>query len=90
MDLAYSPRCPVCGTQIDPSNTLTRMQITYDSFGGKKYVFCSKNCRQHFIEDHRIAYFSMEIGISKEIPTYSGGLGVLAGDIVKASADLKL
>lgn len=32
----------------------------------------------------------MEIGISKDIPTYSGGLGVLAGDIVKASADLKL
>jgi len=66
------------------------MQITYDIFGGKKYVFCSKNCRHHFIEDPRIAYFSMEIGITKDIPTYSGGLGVLAGDIVKASADLKL
>jgi len=66
------------------------MQITYDTFGGKKYCFCSKNCRQHFLEDPRIAYFSMEIGISKDIPTYSGGLGVLAGDIVKASADLKL
>jgi glycogen phosphorylase len=90
LELAYSPRCPVCGTQIDPSNTMTRMQITYDSFGGKKYVFCSKNCRQHFIEDPKIAYFSMEIGISKDFPTYSGGLGVLAGDIVKASADLKL
>ena len=32
----------------------------------------------------------MEIGIIKDIATYSGGLGVLAGDIVKASADLKL
>ncbi len=42
------------------------------------------------MEDPRIAYFSMEIGITKDIPTYSGGLGVLAGDIVKASADLKL
>ena len=85
-----SPRCPVCGTQIDTGDTLTRMQITYDNFGGKKYCFCSKNCRQHFMEDPRIAYFSMEIGIVKDIPTYSGGLGVLAGDIVKASADLKL
>ena len=85
-----SLRCPVCGTQIDPGDPLTRMQITYDTFGGKKYCFCSKNCRQHFIEDPRIAYFSMEIGITKDIPTYSGGLGVLAGDIVKASADLKL
>ena len=85
-----SPRCPVCGTQIDTGDTLTRMQITYDNFGGKKYCFCSKNCRQHFMEDPRIAYFSMEIGIDKDFPTYSGGLGVLAGDIVKASADLKL
>jgi starch phosphorylase len=85
-----SLRCPVCGTQIDPGDPLKRMQITYDIFGGKKYCFCSKNCRQHFIEDPRIAYFSMEIGITKDIPTYSGGLGVLAGDIVKASADLKL
>jgi starch phosphorylase len=32
----------------------------------------------------------MEIGISNDIPTYSGGLGVLAGDIVRASADLRL
>jgi starch phosphorylase len=85
-----SLRCPVCGTQIDLGDPLKRMQITYDTFGGKKYCFCSKNCRQHFIEDPRIAYFSMEIGITKDIPTYSGGLGVLAGDIVKASADLKL
>ena len=90
MDTLCSLRCPVCGTQIDPTNALTRMQITYDTFGGKRYCFCSKNCRHHFIEDPKIAYFSMEIGITKNIPTYSGGLGVLAGDIVKASADLKL
>ena len=35
-----------------------------------------------------IAYFSMEIGLTPEIPTYSGGLGVLAGDILKSGADL--
>ncbi len=34
------------------------------------------------------AYFSMEIALMPEIPTYSGGLGVLAGDILKSSADL--
>jgi starch phosphorylase len=34
-----------------------------------------------------IAYFSMEIGLSEEMPTYSGGLGVLAGDTVRAAAD---
>jgi len=35
-----------------------------------------------------VAYFSMEIGIKQAIPTYAGGLGVLAGDILKSAADL--
>ena len=34
------------------------------------------------------AYFSMEIALMPEIPTYSGGLGVLAGDILKSASDL--
>jgi starch phosphorylase len=37
-----------------------------------------------------IAYFSMEIAISDEIPTFSGGLGVLAGDFLRSAADLGL
>jgi starch phosphorylase len=37
-----------------------------------------------------IAYFSMEIGLDPDIPTYSGGLGVLAGDSLRAAADLRL
>jgi glycogen phosphorylase len=36
----------------------------------------------------KIAYFSMEIGVRNDIPTYSGGLGVLAGDVIRSSADL--
>ncbi|GHS90097.1 alpha-glucan phosphorylase [Synergistales bacterium] len=35
-----------------------------------------------------LAYFSMEVGLRESIPTYSGGLGVLAGDILKSAADL--
>ena len=35
-----------------------------------------------------VAYFSAEIGISSSIPTYSGGLGVLAGDHIKAAGDV--
>jgi len=38
----------------------------------------------------RVAYFSMEIELAPDIPTYSGGLGVLAGDTVRAAADLGL
>jgi len=90
LDNLISSRCPVCGLQIDVENLETRVEVTFDSFGGKKYRFCSENCRRHFQEDPRIAYFSMEIGITNSMPTYSGGLGVLAGDIVKSSADLRL
>jgi starch phosphorylase len=35
-----------------------------------------------------VAYFSMEIAIDPAIPSYSGGLGVLAGDTIRAAADL--
>jgi len=38
----------------------------------------------------KIAYFSMEIGIDGHIPTYSGGLGILAGDTLKSCADLNV
>jgi len=37
-----------------------------------------------------VAYFSMEIGLDPAMPTYSGGLGVLAGDALRAAADLGL
>ncbi|MBN1765854.1 MAG: alpha-glucan family phosphorylase [Sedimentisphaerales bacterium] len=42
------------------------------------------------MEERRIAYFSMEIGLDVVIPTYSGGLGILAGDTIRSGADLKV
>jgi starch phosphorylase len=42
------------------------------------------------ITDRRIAYFSMEIALSKALPTYSGGLGMLAGDSLRSAADMNL
>jgi starch phosphorylase len=39
-------------------------------------------------QDRKVAYFSMEIGLMPELPIYSGGLGVLAGDTLKSFADL--
>ena len=47
-------------------------------------------CTVDLTKEPKIAYFSMEIGIQNDIPTYSGGLGVLAGDTIRAGADLKL
>jgi len=38
----------------------------------------------------RIAYFSMEVAADPRMPTYSGGLGILAGDTLKSCADLKI
>ena len=43
-----------------------------------------------FTHTPRIAYFSMEIALSNAIPTYAGGLGVLAGDTVRSAADLEV
>jgi starch phosphorylase len=48
------------------------------------------NPLEPFIHTPRIAYFSMEVALRSEIPTYSGGLGVLAGDTLRAGADLEL
>jgi len=45
----------------------------------------SKWCQ---MEDISIAYFSMEFGLSEALPIYSGGLGILAGDHLKACHDL--
>jgi len=37
-----------------------------------------------------VAYFSMEIALENAMPSYSGGLGVLAGDTIRAAADIRL
>ena len=41
-------------------------------------------------EERKIAYFSMEIALAPGMATYSGGLGVLAGDTVRSAADLSV
>jgi starch phosphorylase len=43
---------------------------------------------EEFTRTPRVAYFSMEIALENDIPTYSGGLGVLAGDSLRAAADI--
>ncbi len=68
---------------------------------GASFRFCSMLCRDMFVRHPtlyaptdapppRIAYFSMEVAIDQRIPTYAGGLGVLAGDTLKSCADLGL
>lgn len=76
---------PVCGMPLDPEKAQFKADVR-----GRTYYFDSEYCMHSFLEGSKIAYFSMEIGIKSEIPTYSGGLGVLAGDTVRSSADLKI
>ncbi len=41
-------------------------------------------------ESSQVGYFSMEVGLEPNMPTYSGGLGVLAGDTLRSAADMGL
>src|SRR5690349_20202613 len=43
-----------------------------------------------FLRAAHIAYFSMEIALREDVPTYAGGLGVLAGDTIRSAADLEV
>ncbi|MFH0748873.1 MAG: alpha-glucan family phosphorylase [Candidatus Bathyarchaeota archaeon] len=83
-------RCPVCGMPLNPRPERTLYDYVCIDYGGKNYCFCSEFCKTSFLENPRIAYFSMGMGIVNEIPTYSGGLAILAGDVVRSSADLRL
>ena len=80
-----SVKDPVCGMPLDPKKTPFSTE-----FLGRQYYFDSEYCMSSFIEGSKVAYFSMEIGINNGMPTYSGGLGVLAGDVVRSSADLRI
>ena len=76
---------PVCGIPLDPKETRYSIE-----FLGRQYFFDSEYCMSSFVEGAKVAYFSMEIGMKSDMPTYSGGLGVLAGDVIRSSADLRM
>lgn len=50
-----------------------------------RHSWCGK-CVPSF--DKLVAYFSMEFGLGEAVPLYAGGLGILAGDFLKAASDL--
>ncbi len=60
----------------------------YLSYRG--YYINARGKKHNFEKDDYIAYFSMEYGLHESLPIYSGGLGVLAGDYLKAASDLAL
>ena len=80
-----STKDPVCGMPLDIKKTRYSIE-----FLGRQYFFDSEDCMSSFVEGAKVAYFSMEIGMKSDMPTYSGGLGVLAGDVIRSSADLRM
>jgi len=43
-----------------------------------------------YLQLGNVAYFSMDVAIDSHIPTYSGGLGILAGDMLRSAADMEI
>ena len=78
-------RDPVCGLPLTKPKEEFKAEVR-----GQTYNFCGEYCKRSFLKGKKIAYFCMEIGLNNSIHSYSGGLGVLAGDMIKSSADLKI
>lgn len=92
------PKDPVCGMAVDPAGSRSAR------LDGETFYFCSELCEREFHRrptdhrkprrpdpgDRRVAYLSMEIALDARMPTYSGGLGVLAGDMLRSFADLRV
>jgi starch phosphorylase len=67
-------------------NHMDRVEQDFD-----RYMSATTWFQEHYSKDKnlcRVAYFSAEFGIHESIPVYSGGLGVLAGDHLKAASDI--
>lgn len=66
--------------------TVTRAHYTL-----RDYLEQENTWGRHYVRSlrvHPVAYFSAEFGLAGSLPIYSGGLGVLAGDHMKAASDL--
>jgi len=67
---------------------LAALGETYDRF--RAYMDAAPDAHDHQLDDRRVAYFSAEFGIHESLSLYSGGLGILSGDHLKAASDLGL
>ncbi|OGK26120.1 hypothetical protein A3D80_01450 [Candidatus Roizmanbacteria bacterium RIFCSPHIGHO2_02_FULL_40_13b] len=49
-----------------------------------------KSPEYYFMKDHPIVYFCAEFALDDSIPTYAGGLGILAGDIIREASEQEI
>jgi len=73
----------------DPAflDSLTRVLAAFDAYHAEPPF---KQNSGGFRPDDLVAYFCAEFGVHESLPTYSGGLGILAGDHCKAASDFQL
>lgn len=94
---------PVCGMTVLPEMAFTvfdqnRTIYFCSEFCRSKFLAEPESFRAKLItpsyddvnEHRRVAYFSMEVAVEAKLPTYAGGLGVLAGDTLQSCADLRV
>ena len=74
----------------DPKTKASETAMQHRTHQGDPGKSGHMNDIKGYMLDARIGYFSMEIALQSDIPTYSGGLGVLAGDTLRSAADLGL
>ncbi|HIH93755.1 TPA: YHS domain-containing protein [Methanosarcina acetivorans] len=55
---------PICGMPVDTEKAQFKAEIR-----GGTYYFCNEEHKRSFLENPRIAYFSMEVGLKNEMPT---------------------
>ena len=96
-------RDPVCDMPVEPGTSLSARageetfyfcsEYCHRYFLGHSDLVREGRARapaQDNPASRRLAYFSMEVGLDERLPTYSGGLGVLAGDTLRSFADMRL
>jgi starch phosphorylase len=74
----------------DFTERLDRIAADLDEYLRRPLWFQELQARGDTALPSGIGYFSMEFGVAEVLPIYSGGLGILAGDHLKAASDLGL
>lgn len=70
-------------------NEMSTVYVKFTMYQNYEGFFTDDEGEKHrYPDDMHVAYFSMEYGLHESLPVYSGGLGILSGDHLKAASDL--
>ena len=89
--IAFMAALPADYIEAQLRATTTGAMLTRAYYTLRDYLEQKNTWGSHYVRSLRVnpvAYFSAEFGLHGSLPIYSGGLGVLAGDHLKAASDL--